>query len=287
MNTKTLNVVFGPTAIGKTSYSINLAKKLNTEIISADSRQFYKEMQIGTAVPTPFELKQVKHHFIQNISIHENYNVGQFEKDGLKKIESLFKNFDQLILTGGSGLYIDAICNGLNFFPEINANIRNEIREKYDKQGLEWLKKEVEKADPEYYNQVDKENPQRLLRCLEVCTQTKKSYSSFKKQKTKKRDFDIKFIGLKMERDQLYQRINKRVDIMLEKGLVEEAKNLYQHKHLNALQTVGYKEIFDFLDNKHSLEKAIDLIKQNSRRYAKRQMTWMKKYPANWIDLTI
>ncbi len=287
MNTKTLNVVFGPTAIGKTSYSINLAKKLNTEIISADSRQFYKEMQIGTAVPTPYELKQVKHHFIQNISIHENYNVGQFEKDGLKKIESLFKNFDQLILTGGSGLYIDAICNGLNFFPEINANIRNEIREKYDKQGLEWLKKEVEKADPEYYNQVDKENPQRLLRCLEVCTQTKKSYSSFKKQKTKKRDFDIKFIGLKMERDQLYQRINKRVDIMLEKGLVEEAKNLYQYKHLNALQTVGYKEIFDFLDNKHSLEKAIDLIKQNSRRYAKRQMTWMKKYPANWIDLTI
>jgi len=286
MGIKILNVVVGPTAIGKTAFSIDLAKKLETEIISADSRQLYKEMSIGTAVPSNDDLQEIKHHFIQNISIHDSYNVGQYEKDGIKKINSLFNKHDQLILTGGSGLYIDAICKGLNDFPEIESSTRHKIREDYNKNGLQWLKEQVKKADPIYYDEVDTENAQRLLRCLEVCIQTNRPYSSFKKQEIKKRDFDIKFIGLKMDREKLYQRINERVDKMIENGLIEETKNLYKFKHLNALQTVGYKELFDFIDNKHSLERAIELIKQNSRRYAKRQITWLKKYDAEWLDMT-
>ena len=285
MSTKTLHVVVGPTAIGKTAFSIELAKKLNTEIISADSRQFYKEMRIGTAVPSTQELQEVKHHFIHHKSIHDNYNVGQFEKDGIEKINSLFENINQLILTGGSGLYIDAICNGLNFFPEIKPETRNKTREDFDRLGLEWLKKQVEKMDPFYYQQVDKENAQRLLRCLEVCIQTNQPYSSFKNTETKKRDFDIKYIGLKMDRERLYQRINKRVDVMMESGLLKEVEGLNEFRNLNALQTVGYKEIFDFIDGNHSLERAVELIKQNSRRYAKRQITWIKKYPASWVEV--
>lgn len=286
MNTKTLNVVIGPTAIGKTAFSIELAKKIKTEIISADSRQFYKEMSVGTAVPSPLELKQVKHHFIHHKSIHDQYNVGQFENDGLAKIKLLFKEKDELILTGGSGLYIDAICEGLNFFPEINPKTRNNIRKNYQEFGLEWLKEQVKIADPDYYKEVDKENPQRLLRALEVCLQSNKPYSSYINKEPKKREFKIKYIGLRMDRKKLYHRINERVDIMIENGLIEEAQKLYQFKHLNALQTVGYKEIFDFIDGTHSKERAIELIKQNTRRYAKRQITWLKKYSADWVDAT-
>jgi tRNA dimethylallyltransferase len=285
MSTKTLHVVIGPTAIGKTAFSIELAKKLNTEIVSADSRQFYKEMSIGTAVPSTQELQEVKHHFIHHKSIHDKYNVGKFEKDGIEKINSLFENNNQLILTGGSGLYIDAICNGLNFFPEIKPNTRNKLRNDYDNLGLEWLQQQVEKMDPVYYQEVDKENAQRLLRCLEVCVQTNQTYSSFKNTETKKREFEIKYFGLKMDRERLYQRINKRVDLMMENGLLKEVEGLKEFRDLNALQTVGYKEIFDFLDGNHSLERAVELIKQNSRRYAKRQITWLKKYPASWIEL--
>jgi tRNA dimethylallyltransferase len=285
MSTKTLHVVIGPTAIGKTAFSIELAKKLNTEIVSADSRQFYKEMSIGTAVPSTQELQEVKHHFIHHKSIHDKYNVGKFEKDGIEKINSLFENNNQLILTGGSGLYIDAICNGLNFFPEIKPNTRNKLRNDYDNLGLEWLQQQVEKMDPVYYQEVDKENAQRLLRCLEVCVQTNQTYSSFKNTETKKREFEIKYFGLKMDRERLYQRINKRVDLMMENGLLKEVEGLKEFRDLNALQTVGYKEIFDFLDGNHCLERAVELIKQNSRRYAKRQITWLKKYPASWIEL--
>jgi tRNA dimethylallyltransferase len=285
MSTKTLNVVIGPTAVGKTAFSIELAKKLNTQIVSADSRQFYKEMRIGTAVPSDQELQEVKHHFIHHKSIHDNYNVGQFEKEGIEKITSLFKTNDQLILTGGSGLYIDAICKGLNFFPDINSSTRTKIREDYDRLGIKWLKEQVEKMDPVYYQQVDKENAQRLLRCLEVCVQTNQTYSSFKSPETKKRDFNIKYLVLTMDRERLYQRINKRVDIMMKNGLLEEVKSLNEFRNLNALQTVGYKEIFDFIDQNHSLERAVELIKQNSRRYAKRQLTWLKKYPVSSIEV--
>lgn len=285
MSTKTLNVVIGPTAVGKTAFSIELAKKLNTEIVSADSRQFYKEMRIGTAVPSDQELQEVKHHFIHHKSIHDNYNVGQFEKEGIEKITSLFKTNDQLILTGGSGLYIDAICKGLNFFPDISSSTRTKIREDYDRLGIKWLKEQVEKMDPVYYQQVDKENAQRLLRCLEVCVQTNQTYSSFKSPETKKRDFNIKYFVLTMDRERLYQRINKRVDIMMKNGLLEEVKSLNEFRNLNALQTVGYKEIFDFIDQNHSLERAVELIKQNSRRYAKRQLTWLKKYPVSSIEV--
>jgi tRNA dimethylallyltransferase len=285
MSTKTLNVVIGPTAVGKTAFSIELAKKLNTQIVSADSRQFYKEMRIGTAVPSDQELQEVKHHFIHHKSIHDNYNVGQFEKEGIEKITSLFKTNDQLILTGGSGLYIDAICKGLNFFPDISSSTRTKIREDYDRLGIKWLKEQVEKMDPVYYQQVDKENAQRLLRCLEVCVQTNQTYSSFKSPETKKRDFNIKYLVLTMDRERLYQRINKRVDIMMKNGLLEEVKSLNEFRNLNALQTVGYKEIFDFIDQNHSLERAVELIKQNSRRYAKRQLTWLKKYPVSSIEV--
>jgi tRNA dimethylallyltransferase len=285
MSTKTLNVVIGPTAVGKTAFSIELAKKLNTQIVSADSRQFYKEMRIGTAVPSDQEFQEVKHHFIHHKSIHDNYNVGQFEKEGIEKITSLFKTNDQLILTGGSGLYIDAICKGLNFFPDISSSTRTKIREDYDRLGIKWLKEQVEKMDPVYYQQVDKENAQRLLRCLEVCVQTNQTYSSFKSPETKKRDFNIKYLVLTMDRERLYQRINKRVDIMMKNGLLEEVKSLNEFRNLNALQTVGYKEIFDFIDQNHSLERAVELIKQNSRRYAKRQLTWLKKYPVSSIEV--
>ena len=283
--TKSLIVVVGPTAIGKTSYSIQLAKKLNTEIISADSRQFYKEMSIGTAVPNHQELKQVKHHFIHNKSVIDNYNVGHFEKEAIQKISQLFKKHDSLILTGGSGLYIDAVCYGLNDFPIIDHEVRLKTRKEFEKNGLEWLKNELKKKDIEYYNNVDTKNPQRLLRALEVCNQTKKTYSHYINQEKPKRSFKLEFIGLKTSREKLYDKINDRVDNMINQGLVEEVKSLKEFQNLNPLQTVGYKELFDFLDQKHSLDRAIELIKQNTRRYAKRQITWFKKYQMKWIDV--
>jgi len=285
MNTKKLYVVLGPTAIGKTSYSIEMALKLNTEIISADSRQFYKEMSIGTAVPTNEELKKVKHHFIHNKSILQEYNVGHFQNEALEKINQLFKKNDTLILTGGSGLYIDSICYGLNQFPEIDQSIRTNLRSDFENKGIQWLKNQVNKLDPEYYKIVDTNNPQRLLRCLEVCQQSDLPYSYYLNKEKPKRQFEINFIGLKMDREKLYQRINKRVDIMIEKGLVKEVESLTEYQNLNALQTVGYKEVFDYLNQKTSLQKTIELIKQNSRRYAKRQITWLKKYNAKWIEL--
>ena len=282
--TKKLLVIYGPTAVGKTSLAIQLALQNNTEIISADSRQFFKEMKIGTAVPEQEELDAANHHFIQHKSIHDNYNVGLFEKEAISKIEQLFKHHNTLIMVGGSGLYIDAVCKGLDTFPDIDETVRIELRKKFDDYGLLWLQDEVKKIDPIFYASSDVNNHQRLLRCLEVCKQSGQTFSSFKNKQNKTRPFEVEYISIKMDREKLYQRINDRVDIMMEKGLLQEVESLIKFQDLNALKTVGYSELFQYLNNDISLERAIELIKQNSRRYAKRQMTWLKRYPINWLE---
>ena len=285
-NKKNLIVIAGPTAIGKTSLSIKLAKKLRTEIISCDSRQFYKELSIGTAVPSEDELKKIQHHFIQNLSIKEGYNIGEFEKDAILKIESLFKKYNNVILVGGSGLYIDAVCKGIDILPDISKKIRENLNIQYKKNGLAWLQNEVKELDPEYFEYVDTKNPQRLMRSLETYTASGKKISSLHKKKDKKRDFNIIKIGLKIDRESLYRKINSRVDKMINNGLIEEAKDLIKYRHYNALNTVGYKELFDFLDGNSNLETAIEKIKQNTRRLAKRQITWFKRDKSiNWFTI--
>lgn len=271
---KKLIVIAGPTAVGKTALSIELAKFYNCPVISADSRQFYKEMSIGTAKPSKEEMQDVPHYFIDNISIHDTYNVGEFEREAIECIETLFKDHEQLILVGGSGLYINAILNGVDEFEEIPAHIREQLIKDYEEKGLTYLQEELKQKDEVYYNQVDLNNPQRIMRALEVCIHTQKPYSSFRTKEKKQRSFDAINILINTDREILYNRINKRVDIMMQNGLLEEVKALYPHKHLNALNTVGYKELFDFIDGKCTLEEAVNLIKQNSRRYAKRQLTW-------------
>lgn len=271
---KSLIVIAGPTAVGKTALSIELAKFYNCPVISADSRQFYKEMSVGTAKPTTEEMQDIPHYFINNISIHDLYNVGQFERDAIELIESLFKTHDYLILVGGSGLYINAILNGVDEFEEVPSHIREQLIKEYEEKGLTYLQEKLKQLDEVYYNQVDLNNPQRIMRALEVCIHTQKPYSSFRTKEKKQRSFNTINILINTEREALYARINKRVDIMMQNGLLEEVKSLYPYKHLNALNTVGYKELFDFIDGKCSLEEAVNLIKQNSRRYAKRQLTW-------------
>jgi tRNA dimethylallyltransferase len=271
---KNLIVIAGPTAVGKTVLSIELAKFYNCAIISADSRQFYKEMSIGTAKPTQEEMQDIPHYFIDNISINDTYNVGQFERDAIDCIETLFKTHEQLILVGGSGLYINAILNGVDEFEEIPTHIREQLIKDYEEKGITYLQEELKLKDKVYYNQVDLNNPQRMMRALEVCIHNNKPYSSFRKKEKKQRSFETINILINTDRETLYSRINKRVDMMMQNGLLEEAKSLYPHKHLNALNTVGYKELFDFIDGKSTLEEAVNLIKQNSRRYAKRQLTW-------------
>ena len=282
--TKKLLVIYGPTAVGKTSLAIQLALQHKTDIISADSRQFFKEMKIGTAVPEQEELDAANHHFIQHKSIHDNYNVGLFEKEAISKIEQLFKNHNTLIMVGGSGLYIDAVSKGLDTFPDIDETLRTELRQKFEDYGLQWLQDEVKKIDPIFYASSDVNNHQRLLRCLEVCKQSGQTFSSYKNKQNKTRLFEAEYISIKMDREKLYQRINDRVDIMMEKGLLQEVESLIKFQDLNALKTVGYSELFQYLNNDISLERAIELIKQNSRRYAKRQMTWLKRYPINWLE---
>ena len=277
LNTKKVIFILGPTAIGKTKLSIDLATIFSCEIISCDSRQFYKELKIGSAAPNQLELNKVKHHFVHNLSVNKNYNAGQFEYDAIKLIKKIHEKHDLVIVVGGSGLYIDAICKGFDKIPEISKEVRKKIKTDYKNRGLTWLKEKVKKIDPEFYFNNDPNNPQRLLRRLEVFTQTGKSLSSFQSQKIKKRPFKIVKIGLNIERKILYNRINKRVDDMMKKGLLEEVKSLINFKHHNALQTVGYKEIFKFLNNDYSLNEAIDSIKQNTRRFAKRQLTWFRK----------
>jgi len=275
--TKYLIAIVGPTAIGKTALSIAIAKHFNTAIISCDSRQIFKEMCIGTAVPSKEELAEVKHYFIQSKSVFESYNVGQFERDALETLDQLFKNHNTVIMVGGSGLYADAVIKGLDYFPDVDPSIRTQLKAELNKKGLYALQLKLKKLDKESFESIEIENPQRLCRALEVCIGTGKPYSSFKNKQKSKRPFKTILIGLEASRDTLYERINKRVDTMLEQGLLSEVTELYPNRNLNALQTVGYKELFNYLDGKYSLEMAIDVIKRNTRRFAKRQITWFKK----------
>lgn len=276
---KHLIVITGPTAIGKTGLAIFIAKKLKTEIISFDSRQFYQEMKIGTAVPSDEELKEVPHHFIQNLSIEQDYSVGNFERDALVKIEELFEKYDYLVFVGGSGLYEKAVTEGLDEFPQVDKTIRLNLIYEYDIHGLEPLQNELKEVDPVYYNLVDLNNPVRIIRALEIYRGTGKPFSSYRKNNYSARNFQVTKIGLELSREEIYDRINKRVDLMMQKGLLEEVKSLYPKKHLNSLQTVGYRELFDYLDGKIELDFAIEEIKKNTRRYAKRQLTWYRKDP--------
>jgi tRNA dimethylallyltransferase len=277
--------VVGPTAIGKTSLAIALAKAFKTEIISADSRQFYKEMNIGTAVPTADELKQAKHYFIQHLLVSEPYSVGQFETDALATIAAIHKTKQTTIMVGGSGLYVDAVVKGLDKFPKVGPATREALNLELTNNGIESLQKQLKEIDPAYYQQADIKNPHRLIRALEIYRETGKPYSSYLAQNKKSRPFKTLWIGLKASREIVYDRINKRVDIMMANGLEKEAKALYQLRHLNALQTVGYKELFAYFDGDYTLEQAIAEIKKNTRRFAKRQETWFKKNEAiQWFE---
>jgi tRNA dimethylallyltransferase len=277
MKKKVLLAVVGPTAIGKTALGIQLAKYFDTEILSADSRQFFKEMEIGTAVPTQEELAQVPHHFIQHKSIFDPYSVGDFEKEAIDFLNELFQQKDTVIMVGGSGLYVDAVVNGLDEFPEVDPSIRAELNQELDKNGLSSLQEELKRKDPSYYKIVDLENPHRLIRALEVCRASGKPYSSFLNRPRPKRPFKTLYIGLEAPREVIYERINQRVDLMMEKGLLDEAQQLYPNQKLNALQTVGYKELFEYLGGHCTLESAVSEIKKNTRRFAKRQLTWLRK----------
>ncbi|MCD6090110.1 MAG: tRNA (adenosine(37)-N6)-dimethylallyltransferase MiaA [Bacteroidales bacterium] len=277
MKQKTLYFVVGPTAVGKTTFAIQLAQYLETEIISADSRQFFREMNIGTATPSLEELAQVKHHFIGNLSIHQNYNVSSFEQDAIKLIYQLFEERDAVVVVGGSGLYLDALAYGIDDLPDASEELRLDLKRLYDNEGIEALQVKLEALDPVFYLQIDKQNPKRLLRALEVCISTGKPYSEMRLGQKKDRDFKICWIGLEQERIVLNERINLRVDLMLENGLLDEVKQLYPYKDLNSLNTVGYKEFFTWLDGKETFDWAVEKVKTNSRRYAKRQMTWFRK----------
>jgi tRNA dimethylallyltransferase len=275
---KHLIVIMGPTAIGKTSLAIEIAKHYNAEIISADSRQFYREMNIGTAKPTPEQLNEVPHHFINNISIHtKHYSAGKYEFEVLEFLEKYFKEKDIAVMVGGSGLFINAVCSGFDKFEKEEDSQLYVTRKFLNEKNLEWLQAEVERLDPEYYAEVDKKNPVRLKRALEIIYTTGKKYSEQRIGKKTERSFNIIKIGLSLPREVLYERINQRVDEMMEAGLLEEVKQLYLHKKLHALETVGYTELFDFIEDKLPLQQSVDLIKQNTRNYAKRQMTWFKK----------
>ncbi|WP_394333692.1 tRNA (adenosine(37)-N6)-dimethylallyltransferase MiaA [Cyclobacterium xiamenense] len=274
-----LLVIAGPTAVGKTDLCINLAKKFNTAIISADSRQFFREMDIGTAKPGKDVLAQVTHYFIGNKSIHQPYDVRDFEQDALDLMERLFKEHELLILTGGSGLYLDALLKGLHEMPSIDPEIRDKLNCEYRQFGLPYLQQQLALLDPAYYQQVDLQNPQRLIRALEVCLGTGRPYSDFRKKRKSPRFFRSIKIALDRERQELYDRIDRRMDEMIRQGLFSEAERLYPYRHLNALQTVGYKEVFGFLEGSYDREEAVRLLKRNSRRYAKRQLTWFRKDP--------
>ena len=286
-----LITIIGPTAIGKTALSIALAQHFGCDIISCDSRQFFKEMKIGTAVPSNEELNAATHHFIQNKSVFENYSVGDFEREALEKLDELFQKNNIQIMVGGSGLYVDAVLRGFDDFPEIASSIREEIRKNYEANGLGYLQQKLQELDPFFFEKISTENPQtlqnpqRMMRFVEVCLGAGKPYSSFLNQKQHSRNFTPIIIGLEANREMMYERINRRVDLMLQEGLLEEAKKLYPNKYLNALQTVGYRELFDYFDNKTSFELAIEEIKKNTRRFAKRQLTWFKRTEnVKWFD---
>lgn len=272
-------MVAGPTAVGKTAVAIHLARRFGAEIISADSRQCYREMSIGVARPSPQELQQVPHHFIASHSITEDINAASFETWALQKASELFERHDYIIMPGGTGLYIKAFCEGLDEIPEVPAAIRQRIIEAYEANGIAWLQEQVQAKDPKFYNEGEIQNPHRLMRALEVAEATGRSILSFRTGEKAVRPFNIIKFGLELPREELYARINSRVDAMMEAGLLDEVKGLYSSRHLNALQTVGYTELFDYIEGKHSLDRAVELIKQHTRNYAKRQMTWFKKDP--------
>ncbi|MBN1253344.1 MAG: tRNA (adenosine(37)-N6)-dimethylallyltransferase MiaA [Bacteroidales bacterium] len=274
---KTLIVIVGPTGIGKTDLGICLAKSLDTEIISADSRQFYKELRIGTAVPNETQLKSVKHHFIGNKSIDDYYNASSFEFEVIDLLDKLFIQKKNIIMLGGSGMYVDAVCKGIDYLPDIDMDIRNKLIKKFENEGIESLRFELQKYDPEYYKIADLKNPKRLLKALEISIMTGKPYSSFRTKENKTRNFSLLKIGLNIEREQLYYRIDQRVDKMIENGLLDEAKQFLNNKHLNALNTVGYKELFPYFEGEYNLDRAVELIKRNTRRYAKRQLSWFNR----------
>ncbi|WP_334058262.1 tRNA (adenosine(37)-N6)-dimethylallyltransferase MiaA [Polaribacter sp. P097] len=281
----TLITIVGPTAIGKTALSIKLANHFKSDILSCDSRQFFKEMEIGTAVPDQEELAEAKHHFIQDRSIFEPYNVGEFERDALQKLNNLFKENNTQIMVGGSGLYVDAVLKGLDYFPEVAPTIRVDLTKELEENGISSLQQKLKELDIETYNNIELENPHRVMRALEICIGTNKTYSSFKNKPKAKRNFKSIKIGLTADRALIYDRINQRVDIMINNGLIDEAKKLYEHKDLNALQTVGYRELFNYFDGTFTKDFAISEIKKNTRRFAKRQLTWFKKDPNTiWFD---
>ena len=285
MKNKTLIIILGPTAVGKTSLAIKIAKEKKTEIISCDSRQFYKEMSIGTAVPSDEELKEVRHHFIQHISFNDSYNVGKFEIDALAKLNEIFKKNKYAVMVGGSGMYINAICNGIDNIPKVPIAVREKIINIYKSKGIEWLQEEVKRINSENFKNIDNKNPQRLIRSLEVYQHTGKEIHSFYSRDKKTREFNIIKIGLKLDREILYERINQRVDNMIDCGLVNEVKSLKEHQLENAMQTVGYREIINYLNKEISIEESIENIKKNTRRLAKRQITWFKKdRDIKWFD---
>lgn len=278
MNSKpTLIVLIGPTGIGKTDLSLNIAELYNTEIISADSRQLYADLKIGTAAPTPEQLARVKHHFVGTLQLTDYYSAAQYEAEVMKKLDELFKRHNVIVLTGGSMMYVDAVCKGIDDIPTVDEETRKTLMQHYENVGLERLCAELKILDPEYYDIVDKKNPKRVIHALEICYMTGQTYTSFRTSQTKERPFNIIKVGLRREREELYERINKRVDIMMEDGLLEEAKSVYQYKDLNSLNTVGYKEMFKYLDGEWELPFAIEKIKQNSRIYSRKQVTWFKR----------
>ncbi|MCH4895774.1 tRNA (adenosine(37)-N6)-dimethylallyltransferase MiaA [Marinilabiliaceae bacterium JC040] len=274
---KYLVVLLGPTGVGKTDLSIFLAEYFKSSIVSSDSRQIYKEIKIGTAVPDEESLNKIKHYFISSLSIHDYFNSWEYEKQAIKQIEELHETSDVVLLVGGSMMYIDAVCKGIDDIPTIDTELRDEIMNRYNNEGIEPIKNELKKLDPSFYNEVDLNNHKRVIHALEVCIQSGKPYSSLRTNISKKRNFEIIKIGLNRDREELYDRINRRVDLMFEEGLLEEAKQMFPYKNLNSLNTVGYKELFGYFDKEYDLEEAKRLIKRNSRRYAKRQLSWFNR----------
>ena len=276
---KTLIVITGPTAVGKTALCLDIAKHFDIPIINADSRQIYKELNIGTARPTVEEMQAVKHYFVGMLGLDDYYSASLFEQQVLELLEKLFRDSDYALMVGGSMMYIDAVCDGIDDIPTIDDVTRATMKRRLEEEGLDSLCKELKQLDPEYYEIVDRQNPKRVVHALEICTMTGRTYTSFRKREKKKRPFRIIKIGLNREREELYNRINVRVDEMMKQGLLKEATEMYPRKNLNALNTVGYKELFDYLDGRWSLEEAVERIKGNTRRYARKQLTWYKKDP--------
>jgi tRNA dimethylallyltransferase len=282
---KHLIVLTGPTGIGKTSQGIKIARHFNTEIVSSDSRQIFRELEIGTAVPSPEELAKVKHHFVHSHSIFEKYNASRYENEAIELLSKLFEKQEVVLMVGGSMLYIDAVCKGIDQMPDADPELRENLKHQLEKEGLESLRRQLKQLDPDYYNEVDLKNPARIIHALEISLMTGKPYSSFRSNPQKKRPFSIIKIALDCNRKELHNRINLRVDKMMEAGLEDEARRFYQHKQLNSLNTVGYRELFAYFDGEISKEKAIELIKRNSRRYARKQLTWFRKdQEMNWFE---